>query len=56
MGTELAAASAMECTDRILADLGQQARPRPGARSRAEEAARLVVRAAARPVAWATRA
>lgn len=56
VGTELAAASAMECTDSILADLGHRSRLRAVVRSRAEEAARLVVRAAARPVAWATRA
>jgi prolycopene isomerase len=53
VGTELAASSAMECVDRILADLGRElrphARPRPSA-------ARLLARAAAKPVAWATRA
>ncbi|HEY8079689.1 MAG TPA: NAD(P)/FAD-dependent oxidoreductase [Labilithrix sp.] len=52
VGTELAASSAMECVDRILADLGREVhatRTRPSA-------ARLLARAAARPVAWATRA
>ena len=58
VGTELAAASAMECVDRVLADLGRSApRARSGPdRSRAESAARLIARAAAKPVAWATRA
>ncbi len=52
VGTELAAASAMECVDRILADLGTRRRERfqrPSMR-------RLLARAAAKPVAWATRA
>lgn len=56
VGTELAAASAMECVDRVLTDLGRELLtpgPRP---SPAESAARLLARAAARPVAWATRA
>ncbi|MBX3190337.1 MAG: NAD(P)/FAD-dependent oxidoreductase [Labilithrix sp.] len=55
VGTELAAASAMECVDRVLADLGREIRrgaPRP---SPAESAARLIARAAAKPVAWAAR-
>jgi prolycopene isomerase len=57
VGTELAAASAMECVDRILADLGR-ARARSGTlrASPAGSAARLLARAAAMPVAWATRA
>lgn len=56
VGTELAAASAIECVDRVLADLGREisrSEPRP---SPAESAARLFARAAAKPVAWATRA
>jgi prolycopene isomerase len=53
VGTELAASSAMECVDRILADLGRELRPHARPRT---SAARLLARAAARPVAWATRA
>ena len=53
VGTELAAASAMECVDRILADLGRdllvRARPRGMA-----VAGEWLGRAAAAPVAWAT--
>jgi prolycopene isomerase len=51
VGTELAAQSAMECVDRVLADLGHDlpARPRRSVASR-------LFRAAARPIAWATRA
>ena len=56
VGTELAAASAMECVDRILADHGQERRTAPRSRSPAGDAARLLARAAAMPVAWATRA
>lgn len=56
VGTELAAASAMECVDRILFDLGRDALRGPRRTSRARSAARLIARAAARPVAWATRA
>ena len=55
VGTELAAASAMECVDRILADLGRDLRalrPTPPARVVRDAA----VRAAAAPLAWATRA
>jgi len=55
VGTELAAASAMECVDRILADMGRTVSPwspRP-----AEGVVRdVVLRAASAPVAWATRA
>ena len=55
VGTELAAASAMECVDRILADLGRDLRslplPHPAAIG-----ADLLARAAAAPIAWATRA
>jgi len=55
VGTELAAASAMECVDRILVDLGRDlraARPTPAARVVRD----VAVRAASAPVAWATRA
>jgi prolycopene isomerase len=52
VGTELAATSAMECVDRILADLGREIR-RPPSRT---SAVRLLARAAMKPVAWATRA
>src|SRR5262249_27061820 len=58
VGTELAASSAMECVDRVLADLGREVpSPSLGARPRSttESAARLIARAAARPLAWATR-
>lgn len=48
VGTELAAASAMECADAVLADLD---RARPAARGRPPGALRV----AARPIAWATR-
>ena len=55
VGTELAAASAMECVDRILVDTGRELRARaPQAPSRVVRD--LAVRAAAMPVAWATRA
>jgi len=50
VGTELAAASAMECTDRILRDLERPV-PRVAPRKRS-----LLVRAALRPLAHATRA
>jgi prolycopene isomerase len=56
VGTELAAASAMECVDRVLTDLGRDIVAVATARSPAESAARLFARAAAMPVAWATRA
>jgi phytoene dehydrogenase-like protein len=59
VGTELAASSAMECVDRILADIGRAPGPRAARSafaSSASSAARLVARAAAKPVAWATRA
>lgn len=49
VGTELAASSAMECVDRILADLGRHVpRRRPVERS-------FIARAVARPLAYATR-
>lgn len=56
VGTELAAASAMECVDRVLTDLGRELAAPADRRSPAENAARLIARAAARPLAWATRA
>ena len=52
VGTELAAASAMECVDRVLADLGRDV-PRTIARSSVRRAA---LRAAMTPLSWATRA
>jgi prolycopene isomerase len=55
VGTELAAASAMECVDRILVDLGRDLRvPSPSSAVRAVK--RATLRAAAAPLAWATRA
>lgn len=54
VGTELAAASAMECVDRILADLGRDLYPRP-ARPPIAAAAAALRRAALTPLAWATR-
>jgi prolycopene isomerase len=56
VGTELAAASAMECVDRVLTDLGRDVFATADRRSPAESAARLFARAAAMPMAWATRA
>jgi prolycopene isomerase len=52
VGTELAAASAMECVDRVLADHGRPLL------ARSDEPSRLstFARAAAAPVAWMTRA
>jgi phytoene dehydrogenase-like protein len=55
VGTELAASSAMECVDRILADLGRDLRALPAPRP-ARAARDFAVRAASAPVAWATRA
>jgi prolycopene isomerase len=53
VGTELAAASALECADAILADLGRPSRREPSpSRRRPGEWLR---RAAAAPLAWATR-
>jgi phytoene dehydrogenase-like protein len=51
VGTELAATSAMECVDRILADLGRRILPRPRRRERS-----LLASAVATPIAFATRA
>ena len=56
VGTELAAASAMECVDRVLTDLGRDIAAVAPRHSRAETTARLIARAAVRPLAWATRA
>jgi prolycopene isomerase len=55
VGTELAAASAMECVDRILADLGRELQPLRAAPP-ARVARQLAVLAASAPLAWATRA
>ncbi len=58
VGTELAAASAMECVDRIFRDLGRPSHASQTHRSRrhvAHHAARALARSAARPLAWATR-
>ena len=55
VGTELAAASAMECVDRILADMGRELQPVQAAPP-ARVAREIAVRAASAPVAWATRA
>jgi prolycopene isomerase len=51
VGTELAAASAMECVDRVLADLGRDVPATPTQGS----LRRTALRAATRPLAWATR-
>lgn len=51
VGTELAATSAMECVDRILADQGRQILPKPRRRERG-----LLATAVAKPIAFATRA
>ena len=56
VGTELASASAMECVDRVLTDLGRDIVAKGPKRSTAETGARLIARAAAMPLAWATRA
>ena len=55
VGTELAAASALECADRVMSDLGLEL-PRPARDSGVVLAARTATRAAAAPLAWATRA
>jgi prolycopene isomerase len=55
VGTELAASSAMECVDRILADLGRELRPAPQERP-LRAAGKWMLGAAARQVAWVTRA
>ncbi|GAC1553909.1 MAG: NAD(P)/FAD-dependent oxidoreductase [Polyangiales bacterium] len=55
VGTELAAASGLECVDRILADLGAPI-PRPDAPQGLDAARAWMSRAARAPLAWATRA
>ena len=55
VGTELAAASGMECADRILVDLGRELRAREPARLRVR-AGQWASRVAQVPLAWATRA
>lgn len=55
VGTELAAQSAIECVDRILADLGHALNARPPRRPLAAAADRAL-QAAMAPIAWATRA
>ena len=55
VGTELAAASGIECVDRVLADLGRTI-PAPPRRREHELAAGLLSRVAMTPVSWATRA
>lgn len=55
VGTELAAQSAIECVDRILADLGHALNARPPRRPLAAVADRAL-QAAMAPIAWATRA
>jgi prolycopene isomerase len=54
VGTELAAASAMECVDRILADLGR-ALHAPATPTGLRSATRWLAQAAAYPIAWAAR-
>lgn len=54
VGTELAATSAMECVDRILADLGRPLRGRRRPR-RLRRTLRRVRRAGTAPLAWASR-
>jgi prolycopene isomerase len=58
VGTELAAASAMECIDRILADHGLDLRapPAPSGTAQVTRLGRWFARGAVRPLAWATRA
>ena len=55
VGTELAAASAMECVDRVLADLGRTLRA-PARRSELSRATSMLASVAMLPLAWATRA
>ncbi len=51
VGTELAASSALECVDRIVADLGRVHAPR----SSGPSVRRRIARVAARPISWAVR-
>jgi prolycopene isomerase len=55
VGTELAAASAMECVDRVLADLGHAPRHHVEPRTIARDARAAVKRAAFMPLAWVSR-
>jgi prolycopene isomerase len=55
VGTELAAASAMECVDRVLADLGREIHA-SGTRPPGSQVRRSLSRWAQLPLAWATRA
>jgi prolycopene isomerase len=55
VGTELAAASAMECVDRVLVDLGRGLRPSKSATG-VRAAGEWLATTAARQLAWATRA
>jgi prolycopene isomerase len=55
VGTELAAASAMECVDRVLVDLGRDLAP-VGSPTGVRAAGSWLARGAARQLAWATRA
>ncbi len=52
VGTELAAASAMECVDRLLTDMGRPTLPVPKKRRR-DRYSRLAARAAVAPLGWA---
>ncbi len=54
VGTELAAASAMECVDRVLVDFGRELAP-VRTPSVARVARAVMARAATMPIAWATR-
>ena len=56
VGTELAAASAMECVDRVLVDAGRELARPVETRSRVRAAGEWLAGGAARRVAWATRA
>ncbi len=56
VGTELAASSAMECVDRVLADLGRDLLSDPAPARPARRAGEWLARAATRPLSWATRA
>ncbi|MGO8992334.1 MAG: phytoene desaturase family protein [Polyangiaceae bacterium] len=55
VGTELAAASAMECVDRVLVDHGRDLAPAP-TRTGLRAAGSWLTSTAARQLAWATRA
>jgi prolycopene isomerase len=55
VGTELAAASAMECADAIVADLGLVGRASAGAEERGGAWGEWARRTVTQPLAWATR-